>query len=489
MSNDKKRDYLVLAEELLRRKKEDPLLLYKPHAKQVLFIDSVMKEHASENWAFWANRAGKTDAGCYCDASLARFKGESGWVVSLDFPASRDITQPKLFDNGHVPPDTAHPPFIPDREIDEWRISDQILKLKNGAIIGFKSCDSGRKKFQGAEKSWIHFDEEPPEEIYEECIIRVGAKKRLKIYGTCTLLPPEGEAGGVAWAFAKIIQRVKDGELKGVNLFEASIYDNPHLMASEVRRLEAKWPPTSIVGRIRLGGEWLPGLSGALAYPSFDRLLHVGEQPEIQRRLPLIWCWDFNVDPMVSLVGQKIDGVFHIYKEFFLQPGTIPEMVRAFRENFPTHGASIQVYGDAAGSSRTSQTGVTDYRVLLNEMRTYDAPVELNVPTKNPVISDRLNAVNRQLKNEFGEVCVSVDPECKELIQDFELVLRDNKGGLKKVYNKKNSYFNRTHLSDAFGYWIFLDSPIGELPRGNIIEVPKIITPNYSFRGRGRGRR
>ena len=38
--------------------------------------------------------------------------------------------------------------------------------------LGFKSFDQGRKSFQGAARHVIWLDEEPPHEVYEECLIR-----------------------------------------------------------------------------------------------------------------------------------------------------------------------------------------------------------------------------------------------------------------------------------------------------------------------------
>ena len=81
------------------------------------------------------------------------------WNLYQDFPASRDIIQPKLFNNGFGAPGI-HAPFIPQREIEHWAKEDSVLKLKNGSIIGFKSCDSGILKFAGAEKDWVLFDED-----------------------------------------------------------------------------------------------------------------------------------------------------------------------------------------------------------------------------------------------------------------------------------------------------------------------------------------
>jgi len=122
---------------------KDPLKKVELHSKQKMFVDNVLYGKETENWLFTSNRWGKSFVGAFCGATMARFgnpdNGEptSGWVVSVDTNASRDIIEPMYFDNGHVGAGN-YPPFIPDEEILEWRRKDKVLKLKNGSIIGFK---------------------------------------------------------------------------------------------------------------------------------------------------------------------------------------------------------------------------------------------------------------------------------------------------------------------------------------------------------------
>ena len=468
-----------LQEEILRRRRDDPLVLFKPNpGGQSQFIDSVLNGTKMENWFIAANRAGKSDGGAVCGATFARYgdpkarfvggagssiqirdRATSGWVVSLDFPSSRDIIQPKYFDNGFMPPGASHEPFIPEREISEWRVSDQILKLKNGSIIGFKSADSGRSKFQGTEKDWVQFDEESPESIYEETVIRVGSRK-LRVFGTCTLLPPEGQTGGITWVFEKKVRPWQKGLVPDIGVFTASIYDNPHINPDDISRLEALYPPGSTARRIRLNGELIGGVGGARVYSGFQYQLNVREQPPIQLRRPLAWIWDFNVEPMVSLVGQYDRGMFRLYRELILDEGNISEMVTKFREFHPYHLAEVHLYGDASGRDRSHQTNMTSYTIIMNEMVDYPAPVKMHVQEKNPSITDRINAVNRCFKDEEGVVRIELSPDCSELIEDFDQVLSDGKGGIKKVFNRKDPYFKRTHTSDAFGYWVTYVAPV-----------------------------
>lgn len=486
-----------LQEELLRRRRDDPLVLFKPNpGGQSKFIHSVLYGSLMENWFIAANRAGKSDAGAFCGATLARYgdprakfvggagssiqikdRATSGWVISLDFPSSRDIVQPKYFDNGFLPPGASHQPFIPEREIDEWRVSDQILRLKNGSIIGFKSADSGRIKFQGTEKDWAHFDEESPYSIYEETVIRVGARK-LRVFGTCTLLPPEGQTGGITWVYEQKVRPWKNGQNPEIGIFTASIYDNPYIDPDEIRRLESLYPPGSTQRRIRLNGELIGGVGGARVYSGFQYQLNVREQPAIQLRRPLAWIWDFNVEPMVSLIGQYDRGLFRVYRELILDEGNIGEMCEKFRQIHPYHLAEVHLYGDASGRDRSHQTNATSYTLILNNMVDYPAPVKEHVQEKNPAITDRINAVNRVFKDEEGVVRVEIDPGCSELIEDFDQVISDGKGGIKKTFSRKDPYFKRTHTSDAFGYWVTYLAPvqsIGHRPEQSIrVKMPAI---------------
>lgn len=484
---------------LVARRREDPLSLYPLHEKQKAFVRSVLSREHKENWFIAANRSGKSDAGAYCGAMLARFgvnnskvqpgrvqvndRATSGWVSALDFPTSRDVVQPKYFNNGYVPAGQMHAPFIPEHEIQHWSDHDQILRLKNGSIIGFKSAESGRKKYQGAEKDWMHMDEEHPWEIYEESVIRVG-NRPLNFFCTATILPPEGINTTTSWVFSKIIQPWQAGSMPHIGLFGASIYDNPGISREEIARLEAIYPLGSLSRRIRLSGEWLPGIGGSRAYTSFDRQLHVRPQPPISKMRPLCWMWDFNVEPMVSLIAQididKGNPVYRVYKEIVLDEGNITDMCSIFSDHFPGHRAEVWLYGDATSNRRVGQTGKSDYYVILQEMRTLRVPIRMRVPEDNPKVADRVNSVNRVCRDEMGLIRLQVDPSCTELIADMEQVLRDQRGGIMKVRNRKDPYFRRTHTSDALGYFLAFEEPVRP-PSDAIRVIPKIGAPKYSF--------
>ncbi len=476
---------LVMADQIKQEVEVDPLLTVKLHEKQDIFVKQIFYGKETENWLFTSNRWGKSLVGSYCGSTMARFgnpdNGEptGGWVVSVDSNASRDIIEPMYFDNGHVIPGGI-PPFIPDSEILEWRIKDKVLKLKNGSIIGFKSCESKGKKFPGVARDWIHFDEPPDKFVYDEAGIRLGAGKKLRLFGTCTLLPPEGTIGGISWLYNEIVKR--EHQLPHVKVFTGSIYDNPYLDKKEIEILEARYPMGTKINRIRLQGELLPGIGGSRIYSSFDRMLHVRPGMTFYRNLPLAWIWDFNVEPMVSYVGQKHGDEFKVFQEFILDEGNIFDMVERFRMEYPTHGAEVNVYGDATGSFRDTQTSSSNFNLILRKMSNYPVPVKLKIPTKNPNVPDRINAVNTALKDEIGAVNFRCTPDCPELIQDFEEVLTDNAGGIKKTHNARDPYYKRTHMTDAIGYWVTYEAPARKTSfyqlKSRVVVPP---TPKYAF--------
>jgi hypothetical protein len=325
----------------------------------------------------------------------------------------------------------------------------------------------------------MHMDEEHPFDIYEESVIRVGARPLL-FFCTATLLPPEGKQTQPSWVFAKIIEPWKVGNLPRANVFGASIYDNPGIGRDEIARLESVYPQGSVSRRIRLQGEWLAGMGGARAYSAFEKTLHVNSQPSMSPYRPLCWCWDFNVEPMATIIGQIDGDVYRIYRELVLDEANIPEMCDVFKDNFPDFRGEIWLYGDATSNKRTGQTGKSDYYIILQEMRSMRATVKMKVPAENPRVPDRINAVNRICKDETGRIRLQVDPSCVELIEDLETVLRDNRGGIHKTRVRKDPYFRRTHTSDALGYWLAYEEPVSP-PTDHIRRTINLATPGYSF--------
>lgn len=474
----------------------DPLKQFQPLPVQRPFLKAVLSAAPPyEHWYCGSNRSGKTLGGAYCGAVLARRgpdsprvavgqhtqvwdRATSGWVIGPDYPTLRDTLMPLYFDNGYVSPTQTLRPFIPPHDIERWSWDTQVLQLKNGSIIGFKSNEQSTMKFASAGKDWAHFDEEPDHSNYEEVTLRVAGGRHLRIFGTATLLPPEGVGGGISWIYDEIIQPWQARQRTDVAVYGASIYDNPYILPDEIARLEARYPVGSLARRIRLEGEWLPGMTGVPVYGNFDARIHMKKQPQPSPNRPLCWTWDFNVQPFLTVVGQRDRGRFRVLREFCLEPGSIPLMVDAFRAAYPAHAHELWLYGDATGGARHVQEGKSDWRVVLEYLKTYPSPVKLKVPEGNPPVHARVNAMNLALMDEQGYSAMEIDPICVELRADLERVISDGRGGILKSYSAKDPYSRRTGSSDALGYWVVAERPVGAAnrPPRSRVHIPR---PSY----------
>jgi phage terminase large subunit-like protein len=177
------------------------------YPKHVAFFSSGASEH--ERACIAANRVGKTwgiggyevtlhATGEYPDWWQGRrFDHQVDiWAAGDTSETTRDIVQLALFG----PPGELGTGLIPAVNIvgepsKRMGVAGAIdtgrVRHKSGgtSLIGLKSYDQGRKKFQGTAKHVIWLDEEPPEDVYDECNIRLMTTNGLML---CTFTPLQG---------------------------------------------------------------------------------------------------------------------------------------------------------------------------------------------------------------------------------------------------------------------------------------------------------
>jgi phage terminase large subunit-like protein len=198
MTREEKLEYLKLLEEKERRRKYRKIFSYYPdegplrrelYVKHNQFFEAGPRYR--ERLALAANRVGKSEGMGGYEATLhltgdypfwwkgRRFtKPVDAWAAGDTSLTVRDIIQFKLWGpftdggSGLIPKDKIH-----DRTLKRG-LSDAIdtiyVKHKSGGIsqLTLKSYDQRRESFQGTEKDFIWLDEEPPLEIYTECLLR-----------------------------------------------------------------------------------------------------------------------------------------------------------------------------------------------------------------------------------------------------------------------------------------------------------------------------
>jgi phage terminase large subunit-like protein len=463
-----------LADLLVSRRSKDGLAAIELFTHQARFVES----EKDEAWLFGANRSGKSEALAVVIASMLRFgtldparayrpaealapfKPVRVWVVSLTGDMSRNIIQPKLFNNGaRIDP---RPPLIPDDEIASWNITTQTLALKNGSLCIFKSVEQGRDAFQGADIDLIAFDEVPDEWVYRECSIRIGGQRRLLLRGAATILPPAGVPGGVSWMYMAKAKpwlalggstEDRNARSARLDIFTAGIRANKSILDEEIERLAATFQPGSPEYLIRVEGMLMPSIGGALCYPHFNESYHVVENPVVPY-LPLCLAVDFNPENGVWIVGQRVNGVFRILDEITMERSDIASMTYEFRSRFPSHQAELWIYGDATGRRKEGQTGMSSFHLIQQYLVGYPVPVRYKLPDLNPGIRDRVDAVNLQMNPPDGRRLFEVAPRCENVRKDCEGTKWNALGKI----DKRNG--RRSDGMDCAGYWITYEVPV-----------------------------
>ncbi len=280
-----------IEEEQKRRVKEDFLAAYNTgeirHEKQLAFH----KCKKRNRWVFGGNRSGKTECGAVESVYMARGahpfrenrKDTVGWVVSLSAQVQRDVAQKKIL--RYLRRD-----WIEDivmlsgrKDSPESGVID-FIRVKNvfggSSVIGFKSCDQGREKFQGASLDYVWFDEEPPEDIYMECRMRV-MDRRGDVFGTMTPLK------GLTFAYREIFLNRRNDPEVWYEFMEWT--DNPYLSKSEIALMENCMDEAEL--QARKYGRF--AASKGLVYPEFDERIHVIEPFEV----PKEWQDIISIDP------------------------------------------------------------------------------------------------------------------------------------------------------------------------------------------------
>jgi len=176
---------------------------------------------------------------------------------------------------------------------------------------------------------------------------------------------------------------------------------------------------------------------------NFDRQTHCVKARELSN--DLWWGVDFNVDYMTAVLAcQFTDGTIHYFDEIRLKNSNTEELAIEMKKTAP----NIECYPDPAGKARSTTSRRSDHQILR------DHGFLIRAKKAHPSHIDRINALNRKLKDAEGKIGLTIDPRCVNLIKDFEQCQRDRKGGIDK------SNIELTHALDAATYAISYKFPI-----------------------------
>lgn len=409
----------MINKELKRRKSNDKLGKYNTgeiiHKKQVEFHKCTKRNR----WVFGGNRSGKTECGAVETIYIARgihpYKENKpntfGWVVSLSTQVQRDVAQSKIMN--YLNPDWIYDVVMLSGRKDSPAngIIDYIV-IKNvfGGLskIGFKSCDQGREKFQGASLDYVWFDEEPPRDIYIECKMRV-LDKCGEIFGTMTPLK------GLSWVYDEIYLNCHNDSEIWTSFMEWG--DNPFLRQEEIIQISSSLSLEEL--QSRRYGKFMD--SSGIVYSEFDPSVHIIEPFDV----PLDWYDNISIDPGLNnplsahWYAVDYDGNVYVIAEHYEAGKTCDYHANRIKEisarlKWPTNSnGMIMSLIDSAANQRTLASEKSVVELF------YDNGILVN-PRVNKDLFSGISRVKSYLKSADGKTKLFIFKNCVNMIREIK---------------------------------------------------------------------
>lgn len=379
MDVEQKKRRLLQAARHLKDLRGEALRLFRPLPHQVAIHSSGCKRLVIRG----GNRSGKTVNGAVKAARRVEAPpqpGEKGrgLVVSLDNRLLAKNCYAKLFEPGafrvckecdqvqhacSCGPTEAEvfrlrsrpaPPLVPPRLVKRFvwlekgrRILD-FVELRNGWGIEFRSCESGREKFQGEDWDWAWIDEEG------------GSDESIMLEIERGLLENDGDLWWTATPLAagvkllEYAEAAREEEDEGVDqpYHEQVVLDtddNPTIPVSARDKFFAGMSEDE--ERVRRRGDFL--IQQGLVYREWDKKLHLVETHPV----PESWTVYDLVDPgcanafAILFLALKPNGDWVAFDEIYLRHVDIPDIVAEWRRLLA--GGSAPLGGLPHWSQRT----------------------------------------------------------------------------------------------------------------------------------------
>lgn len=410
--------------------------------------------------------AGKTMTGVAKMLKLSAINAPlPGLMTVPSFGHVLDTIIPMLED---CDPDTGDAWFLEPDQF-HYHQTNHILTWAGGGPIHFFSGEEP-KNIKGPNMAWAGVDEPgiQPYAAWRNTVNRVRNPRAVlrQVFGSGT---PEG----LNW----LMEQFGDEAREGYRLYTMDTRQNVELLKhfpGYVQQVKQNATEAEITSY--LGGKF-SNLLGALAYPTFDAAQHWRLGLGFGATLPLRISFDFNVAPMACVIGQQFAGPYgpeaHVLDCVTIFDSTVMATCAEIVSRYPRWPPGVMVYGDATGARRSTVNTKTNYD-LIKELLAPIGPVKFNVPSVNPAVSARLNAVNVLLENANGHRRLFVrksEPlrECSTRPLVLSLQQTVKKSGTDDVEKKAGETV--THHGDALGYWIAKEFPIVKSPGAGFAHV------------------
>ena len=356
------------------------------------------------------NRIGKTTAaGCELTYHLTGaypkwWKGvryalpQEWWVCGKYSATVKDILQKTLlgpvgdFGSGLIPKNLLDLDTMTAAKKADTGITDFRVKHITGGYsqVGFRSYDQGRKAFEGTERC-IWLDEEPPLDVYQECLMRTMTRSNGdgESMLMMTFTPLEGMSDTVFNFLGEEGDYITEGE-KGPGKFYSRIEmeDVPHLSEETRKEILDSFPAYQREAREK----GIPQLGAGVVYPVDPARVFIESIP-IPEHWKRCFAMDFGFKDPTAILWAAVDpesGVTYVYAESYL--ADLPPMVHASIIDAHHKRAGFVIPGvcDPSGGGSSTADGKHTRNIYSTE---YNVKLLSAINSIEPGISTVLNAL------------------------------------------------------------------------------------------------
>jgi phage terminase large subunit-like protein len=476
LSREEKIELLELAEERERRKARRKIQTYYPetgplrrelYPRHMEFFVAGLDHR--ERLMLAANRVGKTEGVGGYEVALhltgqypswwqgRRFtRPVKAWAAGNTSKKVFEILQFKLlgpvgaWGTGLIPGDAIARTVRASGGIADQIDSVYVTHQSGGeSQLTFKSYDQRREGFEGTEQDIVWLDEEPPLDIYTECLIRTMTTNGILIL---TFTPLAGMSDVVLQYLPE--GKLPEGttEINGRAIVMATWDDAPHLTQKDKEELWASLPPFQRDAR----SKGIPQLGAGAIYPVPESDLLV-----TPFEIPIHWPRGYGMDVgwnntacIWGAMNRELDilYLYHEYKRGECEPSVHVGAIQAV-------GPWIKGFIDPASRGR----GQADGRQLYEDYNNLGLDLHM---------AD--NGVEAGLYSVWERMCsgkLKVFSSMNKWLAEFRMYRRDDKGKVVK---------SNDHLMDAMRYCEASCRSFGMKPKPAVDPKPMMYSHDMS---------
>jgi hypothetical protein len=328
-----------------------------------------------------------------------------------------------------------------------WRKTDFKIIFYNGSEVWFRSADRP-DKLKGPSLAWALLDEGElmKKDVWLNCKTRVREPRAGRLF--CGAVSTSGDFGWLYDVF--VINHSNDP--KYYIQYGISSRKNTALPDDYVEDLLADMTAEEV--RAYIDGEFYVSKEGKVHYP-FNRAEHLVECP-YERDKVIGLGMDFNVHPATASAFQPFaqgERWGDCLTRYWTEPNSSTEdLGYKLLQEF---GTKIPIYYDFTGRGRQHATGESDLHVL-KQLGFENLKAK---PVKS--FKDKINHINRSLRNALNEVRLFVGKQCAARVNKlFPSVVEclENARWNERRDNYEDEQYS--HLLDDAAYFLYNLRPI-----------------------------